>query len=104
VIALRGLSKERGWTIVDAVGPNCYTGAVAKQKGLEKLNHIELAVFCGKVADDPQGYAEQDATKARVLRHEWVKLQTPPEFALQNEQKKRLKLAAWKQRGRWIPR
>lgn len=68
------------------------------KKELEKLNHIELAVICGKVADDPKGYAEQDATRARALRHEWVKLQTPPEFALKDEQKKRLQLAAWRQR------
>lgn len=60
---------------------------------LEKLPTTQLAVMCGKVADDPKNYSEAGAQKALKLKTEWASLQTPPDPSLKEQQKKEGQLA-----------
>ena len=69
------------------------------QEQLEKLNHVDLAVLCSRVADDPKNYTEEGASKGRALKIEWASFQTPPELSLKDEQQKRSDLESWKRRA-----
>jgi hypothetical protein len=64
------------------------------KQDLEDCSNTELAVMCGKVANDPANYTESIAAKAWSLKLEWVSLQTVPELSLKDRQAKEAQLAS----------
>ena len=53
----------------------------------------QLAVMCGKVADDPAHYGELNAERAAEFKSHWVLLQTPPHPILRHQPKKEAQLS-----------
>jgi hypothetical protein len=62
------------------------------KQDLENCSTTELAVMCGKVANDPTHYTEAGAAEACSLKLEWMSLQTPPEPSLKGQQRKEAQL------------
>ena len=59
---------------------------VPTKQQLESMDDVHLAVMCGRVADTPPAYPQPITDKARELKAEWAKLQTPPEPDYEKQQ------------------
>jgi len=70
---------------------------VPTKQELERRNLTDLAVLCQQVADSPSADSVT-AEKARVLKLEWVSLQTPPHPVLKEQEKIEAKKESLKKR------